>query len=118
MPIVDISASNITKVSLWVDVLHRGNDNYQDRYEFVARAGNDPGELGDYLRESGTPLFANGTITDADYGIDVGGAFAAGVFDNITVTAPTYAGLHVTGQAASSFDGLTVTDGDYGVLIG
>jgi len=118
MPIVDISASNISKVSLWVDVLHRGNDNYQDRYDFVARVGNDPSDLGDYLRESGTPKFTNGTITGADYGIEVGGAFAAGEYEDITVTDPTYAGLHVNGQAASSVNRLNVTDGDYGVLVG
>ena len=33
-PIVDISASNITKVTLWMDVLHNRADNYQDRYGF------------------------------------------------------------------------------------
>ena len=79
-PIVDISnavqnGGNISKVYLWMDVIHRGNDNYQDRYDFVARAGNDPGNLGEYLRESGTALFKDGTITGADYGIEMGGAF-------------------------------------------
>ena len=49
-PIVDISATNISKVTLYMDVLHKGADNYQDRYEFVARAGNDPSDLGDYAR--------------------------------------------------------------------
>jgi hypothetical protein len=84
----------------------------------VACVGDDPSDLGDYLRESGTPSFTNGTITGADYGIEVGGAFAAGSYEDITVTDPTYAGLHVTGQASSSFNRLNVTDGDYGVLIG
>ena len=81
-PVVDISGAvanggNISKVYLWMDVMHKGADNYQDRYDFVARSGNDPSDLGDYVRESGTPLFKDGTITGATTGIEVGGAFAA-----------------------------------------
>ena len=122
-PIVDISGAeanggNISSVTLWIDVLHRGADNYQDRYDFVARAGNDPSALGDYARESGTPLFENGVITGAETGIEIGGAFAAGHFEDITVTNPTTAGLHVTGQTSASATRLNVTGGDYGVLVG
>ena len=50
-PVVDISnatanGGNISKVYLYIDVMHRGADNYQDRYDFVARSGNDPSDLG------------------------------------------------------------------------
>ena len=100
-PIVDISGAtanggNISKVYLWIDVLHHGADNYQDRYDFVARAGNDPSDLGDYLRESGTPLFKDGTITGATTGIEIGGAFAAGHFESIDVVGPSQACLLYT----------------------
>ena len=120
MPMVDISASNLSKVSLYVDVLHNRADNFQDRLEIVARAGNSVSALidDDYVRESGTPLFKDGTITGADTGVSVGGSFAAAHFQDITVTNPTDAGLEISGQVASTSDGITVTGGDYGVLIG
>ncbi len=120
MPMVDISASNLSKVSLYIDVLHNRADNFQDRLEFVARAGNTATTLMDnnYVRESGTPLFKDGTITGADTGISVGGAFAAAHFEDITVTNPTDAGLEISGQVASTSDGITVDGGDYGILIG
>ena len=91
MPMVDISASNLSKVSLYVDVLHNRADNFQDRLEIVARAGNSVSTLidDDYVRESGTPLFKDGTITGADTGVSVGGSFAAAHFQDITVTNPT-----------------------------
>ena len=117
MPTVDISASNISKVSLYVDVLHNRADNFQDRLEFVARAGNDAASLGEYVRESGTPLFKDGSITGADTGIEIGGAYAAGAFENIAVSSPTDAGLEINGQAAATVDGLEVDGGTYGVLI-
>ncbi len=117
-PVIDISASNITKVTLWMDVLHNRADNYQDRLDFVARSGNDPADLGNYLRESGTALFKDGTITGADTGIEIGGNFAAGNFENIEVTSPTNAGLEIVGQTAAVVDGLNVSGGTYGVLAG
>jgi FlaG/FlaF family flagellin (archaellin) len=122
-PVVDISnavanGGNISKVYMWMDVLHRGTDNYQDRYDFVARSGNDPSDLGNYLRESGTPLFKEGTITGADFGVEVGGAFAAGHFEDIDVVNPTQAGLSVVGQTAATADRFNVSGGNYGVLIG
>ena len=117
-PIVDISASNITKVTLWMDVLHNRADNYQDRYDFVARSGNDPAELGNYVRESGTALFKDGTITGADTGIEVGGAFAAAHFEDVTVTSPVNSGMEIVGQTAATSTGLGVTGGTYGVLSG
>ena len=121
-PVVDISAAtanggNISKVYLWMDVLHRGADNYQDRYDFVARSGNDPSDLGDYVRESGTALFKEGTITGANTGIEIGGAFAAGHFEDIDVVGPSQAGLEVVGQASASASRLNVSDGNYGVLV-
>ena len=121
-PVVDISAAtanggNISKVYLWMDVLHRGADNYQDRYDFVARSGNDASDLGDYVRESGTPLFKEGTITGADTGIEIGGAFAAGHFEDIDVVGPSQAGMEVVGQASASANRLNVSDGNYGVLV-
>ena len=118
MPTVDISASNISKVSLYVDVLHNRADNFQDRLEFVARAGNDASTLGEYVRESGTPLFKDGSITGAENGIEIGGAYAAGSFENIAVTSPVDSGLEVTGQSAAVVDGLEVNGGTYGVLVG
>jgi hypothetical protein len=122
-PVVDISSAvskggNISKVYLWMDVLHRGADNFQDRYDFVARSGNDPSDLGNYLRESGTPLFSEGTITGADYGVEIGGSFAAGHFENIDVNSPVQAGLSIVGQTAASVDNFNVSGGNYGVLVG
>ena len=121
-PVVDISnavanGGNISKIYMWMDVLHKGADNYQDRYDFVARVGNDPSDLGSYLRESGTPLFKDGTITGATTGIEVGGAFAAGHFQDVDIVGPTQSGLEVVGQVAATLDGLTVSDGNYGVLV-
>ncbi len=121
-PIVDISnavanGGNISKVYLYMDVIHRGNDNYQDRYDFVARVGNDPSDLGDYVRESGTPLFKKGTILNSDYGVEVGGAFAAGHFEDIDVVNPTQAGLYVNGQTTATSNRFNVSGGNYGALI-
>ncbi|MFZ8906721.1 MAG: Ig-like domain-containing protein, partial [Poseidonia sp.] len=121
-PVVDISGAtanggNISKVYLWMDVLHRGSDNYQDRYDFVARSGNDPSDLGNYLRESGTPLFKEGTITGADTGIEVGGAFAAGHFEDIDIVGPSQAGLEIVGQTAATANRVNVSSGNYGVLV-
>ncbi|MGB2493452.1 MAG: type IV pilin [Poseidonia sp.] len=121
-PVVDISNSvanggNISKLTLWMDVLHRGADNYQDRYDFVARAGNNPADLGDYMRESGTPLFKEGSIIGADYGVQVGGAFTAGHFEDIDVTNPTQAGLNVVGQSSVTTNRFNVSGGNYGVLV-
>ena len=121
-PVVDISnavanGGNISKVYLYIDVMHRGADNYQDRYDFVARAGNDPSDLGTYLRESGTPLFKDGTITGADTGIEIGGAFAAGNFQDVSVVSPTQAGLEIVGQTAATSDGISVSGGNYGVRV-
>ena len=121
-PIVDISnavanGGNISKMYVWIDVLHNRADNYQDRYDFVARSGNDPSDLGTYLRESGTPLFKDGTITGADTGIQIGGAFAAGNFEDVSVVSPTQAGLEIVGQTAATSDGIAVSGGNYGVLV-
>ena len=58
MPVIDLSGlNNITSMKVYLDVLHARADNYQDRIEFVARSGSDPGDLGKYLRETGTPVF-------------------------------------------------------------
>ena len=65
-PVVDISDSSISAVTMYVDVLHNRADNYQDRFDLVARVGNDPGALGEYLRDSGTASFQNGQITGAE----------------------------------------------------
>jgi hypothetical protein len=118
-PVVDISASNLSKVTIYMDFLHDGADNYQDRMDFVARASSSASDLVDeaYVRESGTPMFKNGEITGADNGIDIGGNFAAADFLNIDVTSPTNAGLIVTGQSTGSAESLNVTNGDYGVLV-
>ncbi len=118
MPTVDISASNISKVSLYIDVLHNRADNFQDRLEFVARSGDDAADLGEYMRESGTPLFKDGVISGADVGISAGGAYAAANFEDIEVNNPVDAGMEITGQIVSVVDGLEVTGGTYGVLIG
>jgi hypothetical protein len=121
-PVVDISnavanGGNISKIYVWMDVIHRGNDNYQDRYDFVARSGNDPSDLGNYVRESGTPLITNGEILNADYGLQIGGAFAAGHYENIDVTNPTQAGVYVDGQTSATSNGINVSGGNYGVLV-
>ena len=118
-PIVDISASNISKVTVYIDFLHNGADNYQDRMDFVARASSSASDLieQEYVRESCTPLFKNGVITGADNGIDIGGKFAAANFENIDVTSPNNAGMLVSGQTVANVDALNVSGGDYGVLV-
>ena len=53
MPVVDLSGmNNITGMKVYLDMFHNRADNYQDRLEFVARTGDDPSDLGDYVRES------------------------------------------------------------------
>ena len=116
-PIVDISDSSISAVTMYVDVLHNRADNYQDRLDFVARVGNDPSALGDYLRDSGTASFENGQITGADTGIAIGGNFASGNFDGIDITSPTDAGVEITGVVAASANDIAVDGGDYGMLV-
>ncbi|MFL2962365.1 MAG: hypothetical protein ACJZ2K_05225, partial [Candidatus Poseidoniaceae archaeon] len=117
MPIVDVSASNITGLTMYVDVLHNRADNYQDRMEILVRSGDDPSDLGDYVRESGVPSINDGAITGAKNGVELGGMWAAGSFDNITVTNPTNAGLEVTGSVSSTMSNLTVSGGTYGALM-
>ena len=117
-PAVDVSGSNITGATMYVDVLHNRADNYQDRLEVVARTGNDPSDMGVYARESGTPSFSSGTITGADNGIEIGGSFAAVEFDDVTVTSPVTSGLEITGSSAATVTDLAVTGGTYGVLAG
>ena len=63
-------------------------------------------------------MFKEGTITGADFGVEVGGAFAAGHFEDIDVVNPTQAGLSVVGQTAATADRFNVSGGNYGVLIG
>ena len=116
-PIVDISDSSISAVTMYVDVLHNRADNYQDRLDFVARAGNDPGSLGDYARDSGTASFQNGDITGAETGIAIGGNFASGNFDGIDITSPTDQGIEITGATSSAMNDIEVDGGDYGMLV-
>ena len=117
MPIVDLSGmNNITGMKVYLDVLHARADNYQDRIEFVARSGSDPSDLGNYLRETGTPVFTGGTITGADTGVEVGGNYASGFFDDITVTSPAGAGFDVIGSTTATVSNLTVTGGSYGIM--
>ena len=124
MPIVDVSdyggaGSAITGATLFVDVLHNNANNYQDRMEIVARSGNNAADLGDWVREKGTASFATGTITGGETGIEVGGQFAAGTFDDVTVSNPSVAGFSVTGSTTETVvDQLEVSGGDYGVLMG
>ena len=73
--------------------------------------------MGKYLRESGTPVFADGTITGADTGVEIGGNYASGTFDDITVTSPTGAGLEVAGSTIMTVSNLTVAGGSYGILV-
>ena len=116
-PIVDVSDSSITAVTMYVDVLHNRADNYQDRLDFVARVGNDPSDLGDYARDSGTASFENGVITGADTGIAIGGNFASGNFDGIDITSPTDQGIEIVGATAGAMNDIEVDGGDYGMLV-
>ena len=116
-PIVDISDSSITGVTMYVDVLHNRADNYQDRLDLVARVGNDPSDLGEYARDSGTANIDNGVITGADTGIAIGGGFASGNFDNIEITSPTDQGIEIVGTTAASMNDVEVNGGDFGMLV-
>ena len=117
-PIVDISSPTITAVTMYVDVLHNRADNFQDRFEFVARSGNDPSSLGDYKRESGVATFKNGVINGADTGIILGGSDAAATIESVTVNSPVFAGLDIDGSiGGSSIDDLEVNGGDYGMYV-
>ena len=77
-PIVDVSASNLTSVKMYVDVLHNRADSYEDRMEIVARSGDDASDLmaANWLRESGVPSFNSGTISTGETGIRFGGNLA------------------------------------------
>ena len=117
MPVIDLSGmNNLSGMKVYLDVLHFRADNYQDRIEFVARTGDDPSDLGAYLRESGTPVFADGTITGADTGVELGGNYAAAAFSDITVTSPNDAGFEVVGSTTSTVTNLTVNGGSYGIM--
>ena len=129
MPIIDMTNSgdsgvtgavtgDIVGASLNIDFFHNRADNYQDRIEIVARSSSDVTDMGEWMREAGTPLLTNGNITGADVGVSIGGNFAAANFENIEVSAPTTTGLEMDGSAFTSVDGLTVTGGNYGVLVG
>ena len=117
MPIVDVSDASIQGATIYVDILHNGANNFQDRIEIVARSGDDPTDLGDWVREMGTASFSSGTITGAETGVEFGGDFAAGTFSDITISSPTDAGFEVVGSGTGSVDQLTVTGGDYGILM-
>ena len=117
MPVVDLSGlGNVTGMKMYIDVFHNRADNYQDRIEIVARTGNDPSDLGEYIRESGTPSFDSGTITGADNGVEIGGNYAAATFNDVTVNSPNNAGFAVVGSTSASVTGLTVAGGTYGIL--
>ena len=117
MPVVDLSGlNNITGMKMYIDVFHNRADNYQDRIEILARTGNDPSDLGAYIRESGTPSFDSGTITGADNGIEIGGNYAAATFNDVTVNTPNNAGFAVVGSTSTSVTDLTVSGGSYGVI--
>ena len=104
MPVIDLSGlNNITSVKAHIDVLHKGADNFQDRLEFVARSGDDPSDLGEYQRESGTPNFSSGTISGGDTGVNVGGEYAKATFDNISVSSANDAAFEISGSASSTF---------------
>ena len=114
MPMIDISASNLSKASLYIDVLHNRADNFQDRLEFVARASDSVSSLidGNYVREIWNSASSRTEPSLAQtLGVSVGGAFAAAHFQDITVTNPTDSGMEVTGQTASTLDGFDVTGG-------
>ncbi|MEL0101774.1 MAG: hypothetical protein VW862_08765, partial [Euryarchaeota archaeon] len=117
MPIVDVSDASIQGATIYVDILHNGANNFQDRIEIVARSGDDPTDLGDWVREMGTASFSSGTITGAETGVEFGGDFAAGTFSDITISSSTDAAFEVVGSATGSVDQLTVTGGDYGILM-
>jgi flagellin-like protein len=122
MPIIDVqnqgtnsgTSGTIAGLKLYIDVLHKGADYYQDRYDFVARASNDHNDMGDWARESGKPTFTEGTITGADVGIEIGGNYAAAVVENVDISSPSETGLRVDGSTAASFDYLNVSGGNYG----
>ena len=86
--------------------------------EYVARSVNDPSDLGDYVRESGTPQFSTGTITGGDTGVSIGGNYAAASFDNISVTGANAAGFEISGSTDSTFTDISASTNPYGILIG
>ena len=90
MPVVDLSGlGNVTGMKMYIDVFHNRADNYQDRLEFVARVGDDPSDLGEFIRESGVPSFDSGTITGADNGVEIGVNYAAASVSYTHLTLPT-----------------------------
>ena len=48
--------------------------------------------------------------------MEVGGNYASGLFDDITVTSPTGAGFDVAGSTIATVSDLTVTGGSYGIM--
>jgi len=117
---VAIPEGKIVGATLNIDFFHNRADNYQDRIEMVVRSSDDIVDLvnENWAREAGTPLFKDGVIDDSDVGIEVGGGYAAGVFESMTVNSPTSSGMVITGSSFASVDGLIVTNGDYCVRTG
>ena len=119
-PIVDTSSNNIQQVVMYMDVLHNGNDYYQDRLEVNIRGANNVGSLlsADYGREFGTAQVTDGTISGADTGIEISGARAGGDMTDIVISNPVNEGVLISGNSDIKMDSITVNGGKYGMRMG
>ena len=117
-PIVDVSASNLTSVKMYVDVLHNRADSYEDRMEIVARSGNDASDLmaANWLRETVCRPSTAKPSPPVRRGFDSVGTSAA-TFNNIDMTSVSDEGVLIDGTGTGDFDNINVTGGDYGVRV-
>ena len=116
-PPVDTSNSNIVSAKAYVDVFHDGADYYQDRFEFVMRAGGDldGARAAPFGREFGLAQFDDGNIIGSRIGILSSGARAAAQFNGVNIYDPADDGVLLDGSTNLELNGLMVQNGRYGI---
>ena len=118
MPVVDISAGNITELSFWIDIFHYGANNLADRLELVIRGADTKEGVWNqpWSRSPGLADIRNGVIDGADSGITMGGQMASFALDNVTINSPTDHGLELTGSLDADISNVTVDGGEFGLF--
>ncbi|RJU82349.1 MAG: type IV pilin [Candidatus Poseidoniales archaeon] len=118
-PVVDISDTSLTSVTMEVDVWHTyyhwragyHDNDVGDNTQIMARGSSNPAALGDWsttLPNNGISII-NSNINDADVGIDLRGDTVA-TFTDTVITNPSSFGVNTDGENSVTFDDLEVTD--------
>ena len=118
MPVVDISAVNITELSFWIDIFHYGASSLTDRLELVIRGADTKEGVWNqpWSRNIGFADIRNGVIDGADSGITMGGQMASFALDNVTINSPIDHGLELTGSLDADISNVTVDGGEFGLF--